>query len=51
MLIDKYEDMKQKYVDHKITNMQWFMFCESCLEELMGKNKKVLKNLKKTLDK
>ena len=54
MLIDKYEDVKQKYLDHKITNMQWFMFCESCLEELMGKNKKVLKNLKnfsKTLDK
>ena len=46
MLIDKYEDMSQKYLDHKITTMQWFMFCENCLEELMDKNKKVLENLK-----
>lgn len=48
MLFNKYEDMRQKYLDHKITTVQWFMFCENCLEELMVKNKKVLENLKNT---
>jgi hypothetical protein len=28
--------------------VQWFMYCENCLEELMNKNKKVLENLKNT---
>ncbi len=46
MLLDKYEDMRQQYLDHKITTMQWFMFCENCLEELMEENQDVLKRLK-----
>jgi hypothetical protein len=48
MLIDKYEDMRNKYIKEEITLMQWFMYCENCLEELMNKNKKVLENLKNT---
>ena len=47
MLLDKYEVMRTKYINGEITNMQWFMYCENCLEELMNKNKDVLQNLKK----
>ena len=46
MLLDKYEVMREKYLNNEITNMQWFMFCENCLEELMEENQEVLKRLK-----
>lgn len=46
MLFNKYEDMRNKYIKGEITLMQWFMYCESCLEEF--KNKKILENLKNT---
>ena len=46
MLLNQYEVMREKYIKGEITNMQWFMFCENCLEELMQENRQVLENLK-----
>ena len=46
MLLDKYNEMKEKHENLTITDRQWIIFCQNCLEEIIVKKQQVLKRLK-----